>query len=554
MRTEIAPAAEAAAPSNGITSEFDIVIVGAGFSGCYLLHRLRERGFRVCVIEAAAGLGGVWQWNCYPGARVDTHAPLYQYSIPEVWKTWNWSQRYPASSELLAYFEHVDKVLRLSKDVVFNTTVRQAEFDKSTKKWIISTHGGSKYTASFFIPAMGFAAKRSFPNWPGVENFKGDIHHSSFWPREGVPVGGKKVAVVGSGSTGVQLVQEMGKQVGSGNLTLFQRTPNLALPLRQLNLTPEMQDADRPNWPSKFAYRLMCDGGYDFSAHDINTFEHSPEEREKFFEDKWERGGFLFWSGAYKDQITDRKANRAAYDFWASKIRTMIDDPVKRDILAPLEPPHPFGTKRCALFADYYDVLNRDNINVVDIKRNPVEKVVENGLITADGNLHELDVIALATGFDAITGSLKAITVKGLSGQTLNEKWSSGTKTHLGLMTADFPNMFFTYGPQAPTAFANGPACIEMQADWIADVLTYLREAGIATISANPTDEEKYTQLIHDITSQTLWAEADSYYMGANVQGKVREMLNWPGGVPAYLRLLTESANNKYSGFDLGAI
>ncbi|KAK2739523.1 hypothetical protein FQN55_009399 [Onygenales sp. PD_40] len=547
MRTDIS--AGQAGTTNGQTTHLDVVVVGGGFSGCYLLHKLREQGFRTCVIEAASGLGGVWQWNCYPGARVDTHVPLYEYSIPEVWKTWNWTQRFPAAAELVAYFKHVDKVLDLSKDVVFNTKITTAEWDNATNKWTITTEAGAKYVASYFIPAMGFAAKRSFPNWPGLEKFKGEIHHSSFWPTEGVNVDKKRVAVVGTGSTGVQITQELAPK--ADNLVLFQRTPNMALPLRQVELTPEMQTASKPIYPAKFAIRPLSIGGYDFSPADINTFDHTPEERQAFLEDKWLRGGFLLWSGQYKDVLVDIKANRETYNFWTSKIRPLIKDPVKRDLVAPLKPPHPFGTKRTALFTTYYDAIDRDNVQVVDIRNNPVQEVTETGIVTQDGKHHDVDIIALATGFDAITGSLKQITVRGSSGQTLNEKWASGTRTVLGLMTSDFPNMFFTYGPQGPTAFSNGPTIIQMQSDWIVDLLVYSRTVGVSRIDPTLEGEKLFSKQVNDLTYQTLLPLADSFYMGANVEGKVREPLNFPAGVPVYHQMIIDSAANGYRGFKL---
>ncbi|KAK5203299.1 hypothetical protein LTR41_010942 [Exophiala xenobiotica] len=512
-------------------------------------NRQLDVGFGVLIIEAASGLGGVWQWNIYPGARVDTHVPLYGYSIPELWKTWNWSQKYPSYTELHAYFKHVDKVLGLSKDVRYNTKVLSADFSDDTNQWTIVTQDGSKYTSSYFIPAMGFAANRHFPKWPGLDQFKGEVHHSSFWPREGLDVRGKRVAIVGTGSTGVQMVQEIGKD--AKQLTLFQRTPNIALPLRQVELTEKVQERDRPNYPAKFLLRYQSLGGYDFSPAPINTFDHNAEERRAFYEDKWEKGGFLFWSGAYQDLILDLKANREAYDFWLQKIRPMIKDQRKRDLVAPLEPPHPFGAKRAALFTTYYDVLDQNNVNIVDVKTNPVDCVVENGIVTEDGELHEFDVLALATGFDAITGSLKQITVRNGKHITLNEKWSVGTKTYLGLMTRGFPNMFFTYGPQGPTAFSNGPTAIEMQGDWVVELLVRAREAGWMRIDPAREAEESYSQLIHDLTYKTLLPLADSYWMGANVEGKKKEGLNFPGGVPEYYRLITESAAFDYKGFEI---
>lgn len=547
MKTEIYTKQDSKAHG---THKFDVAVIGAGFSGCYLLHKLRALGFRVCVIEAASAVGGVWQWNRYPGARVDTHVPLYQLAIPEVWKSWNWSQRYPAAPELLRYFEHLDKTLDLSKDIFFNTKVTGAEFCDQSNTWTISTESEDAiFVANYFIPAMGFAAKRVFPSWPGIERFKGDIHHSSFWPEQGIDVKDRKVAVVGTGSTGVQSIQEIGPV--AKELTVFQRTPNYCLRLPQQNLTTEDQEALKAEYPAKFAYRFHSAGGYDFSPEDINTFDHTSTERRAFYEERWSNGGFLFGAGAYKDILTNPVANREAYDFWANKVRGLLDDPKKRDIMAPLEPPHPFGTKRTALFTTFYDVINQPNVSVIPIKENPIECVTETGIITKDGKHHELDVIALATGFDAVTGGLKQITVRNSEGSTLEEKWFLGTRTFLGLMANGFPNMFFVYGPQGPTALSNGPTCIEMQSDWIINYLVYARGKGVSRIEADPVHEQKFSKLLNDHTNETLFILDDSPYVGGNVEGKVREGLNWIAGVPEYARLIAKSAANGYEGFNL---
>ena len=321
--------------------------------------------------------------------------------------------------------------------------------------------------------------------------------------------------------------------------------------MKQATLTPEIQNRDRTSWPGIFAGRLVTPGGYDDAPADINTFDHTPEEREAFFEERWNKGSFALWIGGYKDLMTDKKANRATYNFWAKKVRAMIDDPVKRDIIAPLEPPHPFGAKRTALFSNYYAELNKNHVHVVDVKRNPIVRVVPDGLITKDGKHHRLDIVALATGFDAITGGLTQIDIKTSQGVTLADTWASGTRTYLGMMTAEYPNMFFTYGPQAPTALSNGPTCIEIQVDWFVKLLVHARSTGVTCITADKQAQLGFSTLVHDLTYQTLLPEADSYYMGANVEGKRKEGLNFPGGIPYYLQLLDECANSGYSGMHL---
>ncbi|KAL5605663.1 hypothetical protein FOVSG1_005810 [Fusarium oxysporum f. sp. vasinfectum] len=525
----------------------DVAIIGGGFSGCYLLHKLRKQNFSAVIIEAASGLGGVWQWNCYPGARVDTPVPLYEYSIEEVWRTWNWTEKLPTATELQKYFEHVDKVLDLSKDVIYNTKVTDAAFDDATNKWTIQTDKHIRIEASWFVPAVGFAAKRSFPDWPGLDDFQGVIHHSSFWPRDGVDLREKRVAVVGTGSTGVQIVQEVGPQAKS--LVLFQRTPNLALPLNQAELTKEEQDFEKNSYPEKYEARLLSKGGYDFSPSDLGTFDHNAEERRAFFQDKWDKGGFHFWTGAYGDLLTNLDANREAYSFWSNKIRSVIRDPTKREMLAPLKAPHPFGTKRPALFRNFYQVCDQDNFSIVDVNKTPVTKVLPNGVVTADGTTYEIDALILATGFDAITGGLKAINILNSAGEILSENWSNGTWTNLGLMTADFPNMFFMYGPQGPTALSNGPTCVEIQGDWIVQAVASARKAGKQRMRATVQGQDMYRELVNEMTAETLFPMANSYYMGANIDGKPREALNFPGGIPLYRDMLERSAENGYEGF-----
>lgn len=480
---------------------------------------------------------------------MDSYVPLYQFDIPELWKAWNWTERYPARDEILAFFEYMDKMLNLSRDIEVNTKVTSAQFNDRAHNWTITTESGNQYIARYFIPCSGFAAKRSFPNWPDLDSFKGEIHHSSFWPREDIQAHGKRIGVVGTGASGVQLVQELSNV--ASELTVFQRTPNFALPMKQATLTPEIQNRDRTSWPGIFAGRLVTPGGYDDAPADINTFDHTPEEREAFFEERWNKGSFALWIGGYKDLMTDKKANRATYNFWAKKVRAMIDDPVKRDIIAPLEPPHPFGAKRTALFSNYYAELNKNHVHVVDVKRNPIVRVVPDGLITKDGKHHRLDIVALATGFDAITGGLTQIDIRTSQGVTLADTWASGTRTYLGMMTAEYPNMFFTYGPQAPTALSNGPTCIEIQVDWFVKLLVHARSTGVTCITADKQAQLGFSTLVHDLTYQTLLPEADSYYMGANVEGKRKEGLNFPGGIPYYLQLLDECANSGYSGMHL---
>ena len=546
--------------------EVDVLIVGAGFGGIYLLHKLRDEvGLNCKLYEAGKDLGGVWHWNTYPGARVDSEIPLYEYSIEKVWRTWTWEEKYPGFEELRKYFDHVDKQLDIRKDVSFNTRVVAAQFDQGTSKWIIKTEDGRIARSTFFILATGFAAKRHFPDWKGLNTFQGVMHHSSFWPDEGVDVKGKRVAVVGTGSTGVQIAQECAPE--AAELTVFQRTPNLALPMRQKKVTKEEQNSQKDSYPDFFKHRLTTFSGFFYSFSDRNTFEDSSEQREEFFETMWQKGGFRFWLAAYADMLHDTKANRAAYDFWAKKTRARIQDPTKRDILAPLEPPHAFGTKRPSLEQDYYEKFNNPNVHVVDIKKNPIVEIKPNGILTEDGKLHKVDVIALATGFDSVTGGMKNMGLKDIDGVDLADKWKMGTWTYLGMTCNGYPNMFFLYGAQGmtsyslsnpptdhltgftgPTAFANGPSCVEIQGDWIVDAIRKIKEEKIQFIHPTKEAEEAWRQIVTDLNDSSLFPGTSSWYMGANVPGKPREQLNYTGGIPTYKKECKERLNG-WKGF-----
>lgn len=358
---------------------------------------------------------------------MDSQYPIYAFSIPEVYEDWSWTEQYPGAEELDRYFKHVDKKLHITKDCIFNTKVEAADFNAATNKWTVSCDDNSRIRCRTFIAAIGFAAKRHFPAWPGLESgtFTGAIHHSSFWPAEGVDGLNKKIAVVGTGATGIQIAQTMARD--AAELTVFQRTPNLCCPMRQAAITPEQAAADKADLPEMFKERLRHYAGFMYSPQPIDTFSHTPEEREQFFEKLWDMGGFRFLANNYRDIMGDETANIEAYNFWRKKVRARITDPAKADLLAPETPPHAFGGRRVSLEQDFYEQMDKPNVHIVDIKANPVREVVKEGIVTEDGKLHEVDIIALATGFDAITGGLKDIRIRGVTGETLAQKWDMGT-------------------------------------------------------------------------------------------------------------------------------
>ncbi len=525
---------------------FDILVVGAGFTGIYQLHRLRQLGFSVRLLEAGADLGGIWYWNCYPGARVDTHVPMYEFSSEDLWRDWTWTERFPAWDELRRYFRYVDQKLDLSRDIRFNTRVEAAEFDEGKQQWTVRSQDGCALQARFLVLCTGFAAKPYVPALKGLDRFKGAKHHTAWWPQNGLDLTAKRVGVIGTGASGVQVVQEAAAL--AAELTVFQRTPILALAMQQRALDEATQVEMKRDYPARFARRRESFGGFDFHASGKSALEVSPEERLAIYEASWAAGGFSFWASTFYDVMMNLEANRTAYDFWREKVQLRIQDPKVAEQLAPREPPHPFGVKRPSLEQTYYDVFNQHNVRLVDLKVTPILEITANSVRTADGE-YDLDVLVLATGFDAVTGGLTQIDIRGVEGLTLKEKWAQGARTHLGMASAGFPNLLFLYGPQSPSGFCNGPTCAELQGDWVVEFLKHMRDEGVSRFEATPTAEQTWKDHVEAVGSMTLFPLADSWYMGANIPGKPRELLNYPGGVPMYLQMCKASAANGYEGF-----
>ncbi|GLB02165.1 hypothetical protein AtubIFM57258_003506 [Aspergillus tubingensis] len=517
---------------NGNSLSLDVIIVGAGFSGIYCLHELRKLGLKTVIFDAAPDLGGTWQWNRYPGARVDSEVPEYQFSIPETWVNWTWSTNYPAYDEIRRYFEHVETVLDIKKDCSFNTVVVSAEFNPTAGRWNITTADGRHASAKYFIVATGFAAKRHVPEWPGMDSFRGDIHHSASWPEEGVDFQGKRCAVIGTGASGVQLTQALGPVASS--LKVFQRTPNLAIPMRKRPLTVEEQERLKPLYPELFRLRETSFGGFTYDFIERGVFDENEKEREAFLEHLWEKGGFRYWVGSYGDYLFDAKASRVIYDFWARKVRARIDDPISRDLLAPLEPPHPWGVKRPSLELDYYDQFNRPNVDIVDVRNNPIDSFTEKGIRMADGTEHEFDVICVATGFDVSTGGLTNLGLRSTKGTYLKDEWAATVHTYLGLTIHGYPNLFFTYGPQATTALSNGPTTIELQGRWIVDAIRTMERKGIKLVEPTLSAMHSWKHRIEELSNLTLLPTTRSTYMGGTFPGKPFEQLNYTGGIPMY--------------------
>ncbi|KAG5984830.1 hypothetical protein E4U55_003048 [Claviceps digitariae] len=531
---------------SGHQTEIEVLIVGAGFAGIYLLHKLRSSGFKCLVLEAGDNIGGVWNNNRYPGARVDTHVPLYQLSIPEVWSTWTWTERFPDRDELCRYFQHVDHVLNIRKDVLFHSKVVSAQYLPNESLWNVKTQSGMRFASKFFLLATGFASKPYVPKWPGAGEFQGITCHSACWPSSGFPLTGKRVAIIGTGATGVQMAQEVSRQ--ASHLYVLQRTPNLCLPMRQRKLDYVEQAAIRADLPRLFRHRLTTPAGYTDNPASRSIFSDSPQERRAFLESLWDEGGFKFWTANYRDVLVDAEANRIAYNFWAEKTRVRISDPDKRDLLAPLKQPHAWGCRRPCLETDYYEQLSKPHVSIIDVNKNPIVGYTRNGLQLADGAVCEVDMVVLATGFDALTGSMLEMELTATDGTRLSDKWSGGIGTYLGATLAGYPNLFYVFAAHGPTA-SNGPSCIELQSDWIVDVMVKMRDEGIESVEPTAQAEAEWTELVHTVYRNSLVRDTRSWYDGSNIPSKKLEPLIFFGGFPMYRDLCYKTLQDDWRGF-----
>lgn len=532
-----------------MSDDLDVLVVGAGFCGMYALWRLRDEGFRVRAVDAAPGNGGVWHWNSYPGARVDSHWPNYEFSMPEVWRDWYWKERFPGRDELCAYFDHVVEVLGLAPDLDLGRRVVAADYDVDQRRWSTTLDDGTVHRSRHVVLAIGFAAEPYIPDLPGLDRFGGACHHTARWPERGIDLTDLRVGVIGTGASGVQVVQASAGVVG--DLTVFQRSPVVAIAMGQRQLSRAEQDDAKAGFPAFFERRRTARGGFgDASRQEARAMDVSDEERRRVYEEAWAAGGLQLWGGTFPDLLFDDDANRTAYDFWRAKTLPRIEDPALAELLAPAEPPYPFGTKRPSLELGYYEAFNQDNVHLVDVRANPIAEVTESGVTTADGAHHDLDVLILATGFDANTGGILRIDLHDTDGRSIRERWARGVDTHLGMAIPGVPNLLMLYGPQSPTAFWNGPTCAEVQGDWLADLMCHLRDRGATRVEASTEAAESWTRTLDGWGERTLLGQADSWYMAANVPGKRRQLLNFPS-TELYQQHLDRCAAAGYSGFEI---
>jgi cation diffusion facilitator CzcD-associated flavoprotein CzcO len=534
---------------DGTGLDFDAIIIGAGLSGMYELYRLREMGLKVRVFETGTEVGGTWYWNRYPGARFDSESYSYGYSFSrELLEEWEWSEHFAGQPETFRYCKFVADKFDLRRDIQFRSRVNAAVWDEATRSWTITLEDGSRFSTRFLITAIGPLSTPTLPRIEGVDSFKGESFHTARWPREPVDFKGKRVAVIGTGATGVQTIQTIASEVG--HLTVFQRTPNWCAPLHNGKIDAETQKTIKASYPEIFA---RCQETFSCFIHTPDprgAFEVSDAEREANYERLYGERGFSIWQGNFKDILIDRKANATISDFVARKIRERVKDPKVAEKLIPTN--HGFGTRRLPLETFYYEVYNRDNVELVDIKATPIERITATGIKTSEREF-EFDIIIFATGFDAITGAFDKIDFRGLDGVKLKDKWKSGPETYLGLMVHQFPNMMMLMGPH--TALGNIPRSIEYSVDWVTDLVRYAREHNLTRLEATPEGVASWTDHVKALGVGLLSNEVDSWMTGINrnVEGKnVRIIARYSGSAPAYRARCDEVAAKGYSELRLG--
>jgi cation diffusion facilitator CzcD-associated flavoprotein CzcO len=525
----------------------DAVVVGAGVAGLYQLYRLRELGLSTRVFEAGDGVGGTWFWNRYPGARCDVESLSYSFSFsPELEQEWDWTERYPAQPEILRYVNHVADRFDLRKDITFETRVESAVYDEATQRWRVLTDTGEVVDARFVIMATGCLSRSKLPEIPGLDRFAGPTYHTGHWPRDGVDFTRMRVGVIGTGSSGVQSIPIIAEQ--AADLTVFQRTPAFSIaalnrPLEQAEID-EMK-ADYRAW--RVAQRTSG-FGVPIEPATQSALEVSEQERNARYEAGWQQGTLVSILAGYTDTITDKEANETAAEFVRSKIRQRVLDPEVAETLSPRS--YPFGTKRPCLDTGYYETFNKPSVHLVDLRKTPLVELTETGLRTSEQS-YEFDTIVFATGFDAMTGALNAIDIRGKDGVALREKWGEGPRSYLGLAVAGFPNLFTVTGPSSPSVLSNMMVSIEQHVDWITDCIAHLRASGVAAIEATAEAEDNWAAHVEEVGNMTLYPTADSWYMGSNVPGKPRMFMAYIGGVGNYRQLCDDVAAKGYEGFRL---
>jgi cation diffusion facilitator CzcD-associated flavoprotein CzcO len=527
-------------------SELDAVIVGAGIAGLYQLHKLRGLGLRARVFEAADGVGGTWYWNRYPGARCDVESLSYSYSFdPELEQEWTWTEKYPTQPEILRYINHVADRYDLRKDITFSTRVESCTWDGDAHRWTVTTDSGV-VTAQFVIMATGCLSASKLPEVPGIEKFQGPTYHTGHWPHEGVDLTGLRLGVIGTGSSGIQSIPIMAAQ--AADTTVFQRTPNFSMPAGNRPLSDDEVREMKQNYRQWREAQRTSGFGVPVAPATKSAHEATEDERNAVYQEGWDKGNLVAILGAYTDTLTDRAANDTAAEFVRAKIRQTVRDPDLAEALSPRS--FPYGTKRPCLDTGYYDTFNKDNVHLVDLRKTPLVEITETGVRTSERS-YEFDAIVFATGFDAMTGALDAIDIRGRDGVKLREKWAEGPRTFLGLAIAGFPNLFTITGPSSPSVLSNMIVSIEQHVDWVTDLVAHMRERGLAEVDPTADAEDEWVRHVEEVGNATLFPTADSWYMGSNVPGKPRVFMAYIGGVGLYRERCDEIAAKGYEGFAL---
>lgn len=535
--------------NNSVIEEVDAVVIGAGFAGLGMNRRLRdEMGMSVRVFEAGNDVGGTWYWNRYPGARCDSESFLYCLTFDkQLMQDWEWSGKYPEQPEILRYLGHVADRYDLRSNMKFNTRVTSAHWSDETNRWTVGTDQGDSVSCKYLITGIGCLSSTQKPKINGQDSFAGPSYHTGEWPHEGVDFAGKRVGIIGTGSSGVQSIPVIAKQ--AAQLIVFQRTPNYTVPARHGTVTKESLDEVKKQYDAIMLKARWSTGGAHYDPSEISALSVSDEEREAVYERAWQEGGFKFLFDTFNDIATDRRANDTASEFIRKKIREIVKDPEVAEKLAPVD--HPFTSKRPLIDTDYFDTYNRDNVTLVDIRSAPIQEITPTGIRTADGE-YEFDILVYATGFDAMTGAYNKMDMRGHSGLALKDVWAAGPQTYLGVTTAGFPNLFMITGPGSPSVLSNMPVSIEQHISWISGVIEHMESSGLATFEADEQAQTDWVAHVNELGSMTLFMQADSWYLGANIPGKPRVFMPYVGGVGAYRQKCDEVAAAGYVGFHLG--
>jgi cation diffusion facilitator CzcD-associated flavoprotein CzcO len=530
------------------TTELDALVIGAGFAGLYQLLCLRDRlGLSVKALEAGGGVGGTWYWNRYPGARCDSESHVYWYTFsPELMQEWEWSERYPGQAEILRYLNFVADRFDLKRDILFNSRVTSAQYDEAANRWRVRAEQGETFVATYLVTAVGCLSTANVPDIPGLRDFKGDWYHTGQWPHEGVDFTGKRVGMIGTGSTGIQAAPVIAAQ--AKHLTVFQRTANYSVPARNVPLTPEFKQYVKQNARQIRVTTQETYNGMGFRVEDRKAVETSPEDRETIYEAAWEHGGLQF-RATFQDMLVSQEANDTAADFIKRKIRSIVKDPRTAAILSDID--HPYAAKRPPIDTDYFETYNRPNVTLVDVKATPIQRISEAGIRTTEAE-YPVDIIVFATGFDAMTGPLLRMNIHGRNGIALKDVWEAGPRNYLGLQIAGFPNLFTITGPGSPSVLCNMPVAIEHHADWITDCIAHMRAKGLERIEPQPEAVDQWVSEVNAVAHRTLLPLAKhSWYLGANIPGKPRVFMPYAGGMVRYREICQDVVAKDYAGFVL---